>query len=324
MKILVACIHYPVASGRYITDAFKRLGHDVRHIGYQSTVAPYWGVEAYDRRGVVTWQEDGLLTAHWDNWTPDLVIVADSAWAYHHPVYQDVPHIVWGVDNHVRDYRQFGAAHYFLAHNAVSIQDMNRPDVTWLPCAADSAFVASPIPYDEREYDVALVGVAYAHRQQVVNALKQAGITVMATVGPVYDAYQDVYHNARIALSLSAHGDVGQRVFETARMGNLVVSDDCPDLASLKPQGIVTVKGDAELIDTIKDILAHPDKARKLIAKSLEWSDGHTWEARAQVVVDWYTTNYASKPIAPEPETIELQLVESADNGDDDQPTNAA
>ena len=30
MNILITCIHYPIASGRYMARAFRRLGHDVR------------------------------------------------------------------------------------------------------------------------------------------------------------------------------------------------------------------------------------------------------------------------------------------------------
>jgi len=43
MRVLVVCIHYPVASGRYMVDALKRMGHDVRSIG-PSTGAQIWGM----------------------------------------------------------------------------------------------------------------------------------------------------------------------------------------------------------------------------------------------------------------------------------------
>ncbi len=95
MQILIVAIHYPVASARYAKDAFKRLGHDVRSLG-DSTGNKIWGIEVDARHA---WPSDGGYTAHWDDWTPDLIVLMDSAFAYHHPVSADVPHVVWGVDS---------------------------------------------------------------------------------------------------------------------------------------------------------------------------------------------------------------------------------
>src|SRR5690606_39099761 len=114
------------------------------------------------------WTPNGTFTESWPDWTPDLIVLAESAFKYHHPVYKDVPHVVWGVDNHVRDYTSEGIAHYFLAHKAVSVQQYNEA-VTWLPCAYDlTLHTPSPIPYSRREYDVALVGVMYPQRAALV------------------------------------------------------------------------------------------------------------------------------------------------------------
>jgi len=169
-KILIAAHHYPVCSARYITDAFIRLGHDARHIGDEQRLEHAWGVGVADEHH---WLPDASLHEPIHSWTPDLVIIADSALTgYVHPAYTSVPHVVWGVDNHVRSYRTPYYRHYFLAHAHGSGQRIDPTDTTWLPCAFDpTVFTPSPIAWDERKYDVAMVGVMYPHRQQLIDYL---------------------------------------------------------------------------------------------------------------------------------------------------------
>lgn len=290
MKVLIVAIHYPVASGRYMRDAFIRQGHDVRTIGY-STGPNIWGGVVADKWA---WQADGDLTAHWPDWTPDLVLIMDSAWAYHHPVYADVPHVVYGVDNHVRDYRQPGVARYFLAHNAVSLMDMSAEDVEWLPCGYDPQwFTPSPIPFTERAHDVVMLGVMYPRRAEIVQALVDAGLSVAAGTGAVYEDYRNLYWNARISLCVSAAGDVGQRVFETAAMGCVVLSDPLADLEALGAEGIETFDAVEEAVSKAKALVK---QGAKWAAKSQAWGAPHTWDARAARIAEWWQETYAPKP----------------------------
>lgn len=283
MRALLVYIHYPVSSGEYIKRAFQRLGHDVRSIG-PSSGNNIWGMVVDFRHSRYP---DGHLTAHWSDWTPDLIIVCDSAWAYHHPVYQSVPHIVWGVDNHVVDYRQAGIAHYFLAHNAVSVMDMSAPDVTWLPCATDPEwFTPSPIAWADRVYDVAIVGVMYEGRVQAVTALRDAGLNVFAGMGLLYDDYAAVYHNARIALNVSSNHDLSQRIFETAAMGCAVLTDTIPDLDAIESYPIFQYGDVKEVVRKAKAILK---EAPPVDGK---WTWEHTYDMRAKEVVAWYNQVY--------------------------------
>lgn len=306
MKILLIANHYAVASGRYMTDAFKRLGHDVRHIG-PAHGRSIWGMDV-DAKYV--WEPDVLPLD--TDWLPDLTIVADSDPAVTFGAQEFEGHrsgtlVVWGVDNHVRDYRRPWFDHYFLAHRGVSVMEWGEnyspsfdyivldvalwreyPDMTWLPCAYDpTLFTPSPIPYAEREYDVCMIGVMYPQRWQLVQELRDAGLKVLAGTGLIYDQYVAAYHNARISLCVSAAGDVAQRVFETAAMGCLVVSDPCADFARLKPEGIRIANSGEQLVWMCRHLIAHTELAQEMIAQSLEWVRGHEWDARAQVIIDW-------------------------------------
>ena len=289
MRILLSYIHYPVCSGRYVKDSLLRLGHDVKSVGY-STGDQIWGMKVSARH---THHPDGALTATFPDWTPDLVIVMESAWAYHHPVYASVPHVIYGMDNHVRDYRQAGITHYFLAHNTPSIMDMSADDVTWLPCGYDPiAFTPSHIPFKERKFDVALVGVMYPTRIELLNKMEDAGLTVARYTGLLYDGYASVYHNSKIALNVSAKGDLNQRIFETAALGCIVLTDETKDRQELEEfdwigSYVITYTTPKEAVKYAKEFL-------KADHENIDttWLQGHTWDVRASVIIEWYEQAY--------------------------------
>lgn len=301
MNILIVANHYAVCSARYATDAFKRLGHDVRHVG-PAMGRNIWGLALPER---YVWEPDPELQLgqYHSGWLwADLAIVMDSDPAILDAVNSiPVPRVVWGVDNHVRSYRRPWFEAYFLAHRNVSqmawVTEHPLPDTehillkgdafTHLPCCYDpTIFTPSTIPWAEREYDVAMIGVMYEQRQQTVQALRAAGLRVLAGTGLVYENAALAYQNARISLCLSSNGDVGQRAFETAATGCLVLSDDCPDFARLQPDGFA-IWGGGDLVGTVRDLLSDASRAEAMIARSLVWVDGQTWDARAQVIVDW-------------------------------------
>lgn len=331
MKILIVANHWAVCSARYADEAFSRLGHDVRHIG-PSKGRQIWGLEVpqkyvWTADGRSTWNEAEYSTLFGEN-MPDLVIVMDSdpsildsqdAGRYHTPV------VVWGVDNHVRDYRRPWFDHYFLAHRHQSLMkwDATYSDtagMTHLPCAYDPVrFTPSPIRWDEREYDVCMIGVMYPQRWELVKALRGAGLKVLAGTGLVYDAFRDAYHNSRISLCASVNGDLGQRVFETAAMGCAILTDPLKDLeaedtnAALGLMGYMVYEDVESCVSAAKELLSNEPIAYQVYnveqpvlalaggkgmgeygAATMQAAvrDRHTWDARCKVVLDWYAKEH--------------------------------
>lgn len=330
MKILIVANHYAVCSARYATEAFTRLGHDVRHIG-PSKGRQIWGLEIPQE---YVWQPDT------ETGSPDLVIYMDSD-----PAILDLvpktpsPKIVWGVDNHVRDYRRPRIEHYFFAHKHISVypfqsrslltaQHLKELDhngepfdvMTWLPCAYDPVrFTPSPIRWDEREYDVCMIGVMYPQRWELVKSLRGAGLKVLAGTGLIYDAFRDAYHNSRISLCASVNGDLGQRVFETAAMGCAILTDPLKDLESEDTNAALGLMGymvyeDAEsCVSAAKELLSNEPIAYQVYnveqpvlalaggkgmgeygAATMQAAvrDRHTWDARCKVVLAWYAKEH--------------------------------
>lgn len=300
MNILIVANHWAICSARYMTDAFKRAGHDVRHVG-PARGRDIWGLTLPPE---YEWVPDNNAI---DYEATDVIICMDSdpaaldvASAQAAVIKEDRSHplvVVYGVDNHVREYRREGLSHYFLAHNHGPAQPVEQPDESWLPCAYDPVhFTPSPIPFDDRAFDVILLGVMYPDRVQAVNDLRAAGFKVLAGTGLVYEAYAKAHHNARIALCLSPFGDLSQRWFESAAMGCHVLGNIPDDLTDAKANGALGLHGFStyqpeageSIVERVRELL--DDEREKCKASTLNMQEAvkrHTWDARAREIVKW-------------------------------------
>lgn len=294
MNILVVANHFAVASGRYILEALSSLGHAVRSVGPAQGAAIWGGLVASDQVWVpseIRITSQGIAIGP-DEWRPDAVIVADSDpqlldWCqllrrYGGPA---LPIVVWGVDNHVRSYRREWFDHYFLAHHQVSQMSWkDAGDMTWLPCAYDPVMCQpSTIAWQDRAFDVAMIGVLYPQRQAAVEALNQAGFKVIAGTGPIYERYAAIYQQTRLSLCFSAAGDAAIRLWETGAIGCGLISDRLGDSEALGIQGIAYFDSPDSLVATVRDALALPSMG----VYAQTWATPQTWASRAKVVLDW-------------------------------------
>lgn len=325
MKIVIVANHYAVCSARYMTDAFIRLGHEVRHIG-PAMGSQIWGLalpQSY------VWTPETELWATEEKPGYNLYLIMDSDPEILNsirPTYPDLfklPMAVYGVDNHVRNYRRDWFDHYFLAHKHGQEQPVIQDDETWLPVGYDPVlFTPSPIPWHEREYDVACLGVMYPRRKEIVKALIDAGLKVAWGSGLVYEAYRDVYHNSRISLCVSAVGDLAQRVFETAAMGCAILTDPLHDLMhndtgeALGLAGFAVYGNTEQAVAIAKELLQDPPRGlvNNAAPEDVLFAVGgapdvtmgefgarlmqqaakqHMWDARAKTIVEWYERTYA-------------------------------
>jgi hypothetical protein len=277
MNILILANHYPVASGRYVRDALRRLGHTVY------TDGPAMGTRVW-----------GLTLPPWAEWTPEplpegetaeLVIVMDSDPVMLNQVVRfnsQTSLVVWGVDNHVRDYRRPWFDHYYLAHLHPSIMPW-LPDMTHVPCGYDPVlFTPSPIPFAERRYDVAILGVMYPDRLRAVDELRGSGLKVIAGCGLVGESYVAAHHDSRVALCLPATNDVAMRVMECAAMGCMVMTPWLPDFQKLRPRGLYLVRAGVPLADQVRDAMTQAEH----IPEAQAWAANYTWDKLALQVLE--------------------------------------
>lgn len=283
-RILIMAEHFAVASGRYIADAFRRLGHEVKTCG-KPMGRSIWGIEVAERH---VWQPDYSTAADYKRggWQPDLII---AAWFNTELNRADVPFIVWGVDNHAGAYPHI-ADHYFYAHHDGEWDrvDDSREDMTWLPCAADSAFRRMTLPH-ERKIHAAMLGNVYKNRAQLLAAITPE-FHVATGLGALYDEYEAIYNRAVVSICQSHSKDAGCRIFETARMGCVMLCDPVPDferLGFLPDVHYLPFTTPCEALDQLHDLFSgSPSRIDELAGNAYQWSVSHTWENRAQTVID--------------------------------------
>lgn len=294
MNILIAHIHYPISSGRYIARAFERLGHDVKSVG--PTTGPFvWNmrlpdttvhmpdIEIKDVSLPTTVALAPVLDALGD-WTPDLIITADSAFGLVGDA--PCPTALWGVDNHVRDYKFNEWDYLFLAHKFG--MRIGEDNVHWLPCCYDPELHVNTKPYTERMYHAVLLGVIYPERQILIDAIGTE-FRILAGTGPVLQEYAEAHNQALVSVCHSAQGDVGQRIFESMAMGCIVLSDPCNDFEALGLEAGVhylPYSTPDEAMQQLRELVQAPEeRVQQLIAAGQEWVKGHTWDARAEEVL---------------------------------------
>lgn len=290
MKLLIACEHHPVTPARFMADAFEAMPNiDIRHIGTNRGGDTGYGVQRPEH----AWKSHGDINHHWPNWTPDLVLYLDTMHEhYHHSFYRTVPHVWYHIEGRM-DNVMPGMKHFFHAASYGPNWDKIPGKMTWLPPAYDPVIhTPSPIPWEEREYDVCLVGRLSGARPGYTKRLSEAGLSVYYEYGPIYEEYAALYHNARVSLVEHIDDIIPMRTFETAAMGNLLLSEWFADYDKLDIQGVVTIPDDIEQVGIkMRDLLDRPNECKALVRQSMEWVKPHTYAARAQTILDWFEEN---------------------------------
>lgn len=290
-KILMSFHHYPISTGRYVSAALRRLGHDVRTVGEPIGTNTGWG-DRHCREDQVHHPDHADAGHVFEGWQPDFVLKTDpfTPKDWRHPAY-DVPHYMYNTCNAVTNLDHPAHDHMFIAHyhsRTCPYQDNGR--YTWLPNAYDPVYhTPSSIPWSERKYDVVFVGAYYRDRKAVVEALGGAGLTCYVGRGPILHDYTAIYHNARFAVVSSTHMPNGasMRFFENARHGSLVLSGPCADKHLFDPpvDGFLWYESTAHAVEMAKYYLSQPAQAEAVIRLSVAWAAPHTWDARAAAIV---------------------------------------
>lgn len=294
MKLLMVFEHYPVSTGRHMADALRRLGHDVKTAGKKHGTDNGWNKKPCQEKYIHEPDHESPEVVFHD-WTPDVVSVHDprqfpNKTGWRHPVY-DVPHVIYCTCNNVCNMKeQVNAQHYFVAHkDAKAWPFVDDGSMTWLPNAYDPKWHKSTgIPFEKRRYDACFIGSGHTDRRKVADALIGAGLSVHWSMGEMYQEYNDLYNDSRLAIVTSTRGHSGasMRFFENAAQGCLVLAGPCADKFDISPQGFVWFETPREATERALYYLAHPQDAEQMIALSREWVKPHTWDARAKTFVE--------------------------------------
>ena len=159
----------------------------------------------------------------------------------------------------------------------------------WLPYGYDPVWHAqTTIPWGDREYDAALLGLQYPNRNKLVAALRAKGYEVAYELGPCYEDARDIYHSTRVGLNWSSLQDTTARVFEIMAFGIAPVLNRTPDLMEMFSEG-KDFWGFNTLDEAVKQVdycLDHPLSAEAIALQARQSVEPHSWDARVQTVLE--------------------------------------
>lgn len=288
MKILLHFPHFPVSPGRFLASAFTRLGHDVRTIGQYYGDNTGWNETPCKREYIHVPHGDKYY--RFPDWSPELVVDCDeyARPPKRRPQYKRVPHVMYSASNNVCNI--LGPFdHGFIALRkgpALPMDDSGR--LTWVGCGYDPTLhTPSPIPWEEREYDVCFIGAAWNKRNYLLGLFKSAGLKVYRGMGEMFAEYVAAYHNSRFGLVCAGdYPGPNMRFFETPAMGCLPIiarstweqEIDIPALWYVNPD---------EAVVLVRQYLDSPGNAKALLDRAMAWVQPWTWERVAQKIEDW-------------------------------------
>jgi len=291
MKILFNFPHYPVSAGRFLADAAKRLGHDVRTVGEPAERFNGWNKTPVAVEYVHV--PDGPAQHRFPDWTPDLVVDVDE---YARPperqrAYASVPHVAYNPSNNVCDISGPFDMTFVAAHDGPALKADGKR-VRWAGCAYDPTLHrGGKIPWEDREHDVCFIGSAWQNRQLVLRSLRAAGISVYQDMGPIYTEYVAAYHNSRIGLvNAGDYPLCNMRLYETPAMGALpLVARSSYDPRLRADDALLFFDDLDSVVETVASILACPAAGKRLLARAVAWVQPHTWDALMKYMIESIT-----------------------------------
>ncbi len=292
MKIVLSGIFYPMAILRYFEAALKRRD-DVElftvgpctgawipwangmHLPAKYAVQPDFALPKIQNYVPIGYVENQLP------WTPDLWLQIDAGF-YLHGKPDAGKNVIVGTDPHVLEYgqqRTFADQFYCMQTPYMAAGDR------YLPYAYDPKWHK---PEEQEEnYDVCLIGLHYADRNQLVDRLRGHGLKVYYDLGPSFDEARALYNQAPIGLNWSSLQDLTARVFELLGMKRLAVVNKVPDLDTFFQDGqdLIAFDNIDEAVSQVIWYKENREEAQKIAEQGHETVKEHTWDNRIRTIL---------------------------------------
>jgi hypothetical protein len=218
-------------------------------------------------------------------WQPDLVLCVDAG--FHFSDTPNAPYAVVGTDPHVLngwyDEVRPKAGWFFNMQRAyMQSGDIHLPYC----CSPDHHYAMSDVVKD---HDASLIGLHYAQRDQLVQALRNKGHKVIYDIGLVYDEYRHENNRAICGLNWSSLQDINARLFETMAMKQVAVTNRLPHMDELglyEDRHYLGFSSVEEGVEKVEWALQHPDLANAIALSAYNHvNQNHTYELRVEQIL---------------------------------------
>jgi len=211
-----------------------------------------------------------IVASQLGDWKPDLIVCVDAMTNWVSKPNAGCPVVTIGTDAHcLNDHYEHARKISDVFFNMHKFY-MREGDV-YLPYAFDVG-AHYPDPSVEKSYDCVCIGMNYAHRSKLVEAVRATGATVLYENGPVFDEYREMNNKARIGLNIASSQDLNARVFELMAMKLCPVINRVPDLSEFFTEGVDYVGFDTaeEAAYKVKKLLETPKAIESISRQACE------------------------------------------------------
>ena len=217
-------------------------------------------------------------------WVPSLWLGIDAGFYWNRkPLTGKVVYV--GTDPHVLSYADRRAkSDVFYSMQKVYA----APNDKYLPYAYSKKW-HFPVPHAEYEYDVAIIGAPYQHRNEQVARLRAKGLRVYYEVGPIFNEYREIFTRSKIGLNYATMDDLNARHFELPAMRVPMIASRVTDAHLFFTEGkdylaFSTMEESLQQIDWLlsheEERLAMAESAYKTVAEGK-----HSYEDRVETVL---------------------------------------
>lgn len=289
MKIVVVSSLTPIATANYLVQAMKRAGDELLVIS--DVASPHADVTTSGG------SHDVSAICRRRGFAPDLAFFIEGGTMQVLPTGLErlaCPAAWYGIDSHtnceghVRLARLFDLS--FICHKQflLRIEAESARPAHWLPVACPRELL--PDPNQPRTIDVGFVGALdaarYPQRVRRLEAIREVAGKVEFGLAPPAEMMQR-YARSKIVFNSSFNNDLNMRYFEAMGAGAALLTDVITEsgVEELFEAGrhYLVYRSDEELIATIKDLLADPEKARVIGgAARAEIEARHTYDHRVE------------------------------------------
>ena len=287
MRIVVVTSLTPIATANYLVQAMRRSGDELLVIS--DAASPNADIATPGG------PQDVSAICRSRGFEPNLALFIEGGTMQLLPTGLErlaCPAAWYGIDSHtnyeghVRLARLFDLS--FICHKQFveRIERESARPAHWLPVACPVELL--PDPDQPRTIDVGFVGAMdarrYPDRVRRLEAIRRLAGKVEFGLAPPAEMMQR-YARSKIVFNSSFHNDLNMRYFEAMGAGAALVTDAITEsgVEELFETGrhYLVYRSDAELVATINDLLAHPEKAR-VIGKAArqEIEALHTYDHR--------------------------------------------
>ena len=298
-RVAFTMIHYPVAMGRYFLEAM------IQDPNIEVWSAGPWTAEKIPWGGGMTLPQSYVLKPSHPTsittppmvsypmlekacpWQPDLWLEVNAGLtAIGKPT--NAPLAMVLTDPHVLS--DFYVAQRPRADYTFNMQTpyMQQGDV-WLPYGYSPTWhTETQIPFDERSFDCALLGLQYGNRNKLIDRLLSDQFQIAYRLGPAYQDAKNIYHDTRVGLNWSSQQDTTARVFELMALGLPAVMNRVPDLMAMFEDGkdFLGFETEGEAVQHVHALLADTPRAVEIGKQARRAVEPHTWNARVKKIFE--------------------------------------